>query len=134
MAVSLVKLYCDMDGVLVQQTGRDGFDKMPWTIGGRELWAFIKDFRPTLLSQLPDENWARCMPQKVSWSRRELGIDVPIFVVLKSQGKARFAAADAILIDDGAYTHGKAWLEAGGIFVHHIDVQKTIIQLKLLLQ
>ena len=129
-----MKFYCDMDGVLVNQTSRDNFDKMGWMIDGRELWEFIKPLKPTLLSQLPDENYARCEPQKRAWAARELGSDVQVIVVRKSIGKAGYAESDAVLIDDGVYTHGKAWAAAGGIFIHHVDTRRTIIQLKLLLK
>lgn len=130
---SPLKLYCDMDGVLVNQTARDGFDTMPWMSDGKVLWEFIKPFNPSLLSQLPDETYERCKPQKVAWALRELGPDVSVFVVPKSMGKWRFALPGSVLIDDGQNTHGKAWLNAGGRFIHHVSAAKTIIQLKFML-
>lgn len=120
-----------MDGVLVRQTGSDGFDKMPWMPDGRDLWDFIKQFEPSLLSQLPDETYARCAPQKIAWAARELGAYVSALIVKRSIGKARdYANPDAILIDDAAYTHGKLWTAAGGQFIHHVTSAKTIQSLR----
>jgi len=129
-----MRIFCDMDGVLVRQTGREDFDKMPWMPDGRELWKFLAPYKPTLLSQLPDENWARCLPQKVEWAARELGHDVQVIVVMRSHGKDQYAAEDAILIDDAAHTHGSAWQKAGGIFVHHINARRTISEVARFLQ
>lgn len=123
-----------MDGVLVHQTGRDGFDRMPWMPDGRDLWEAIKGFSPTILSQLPDEIWARCAPQKLAWCARELGADVPVLVVKRSVGKSGYAAPGSILIDDGAHTHGTAWIGKGGIFIHHRSASWSITELRQVLK
>lgn len=129
-----MKIFCDMDGVLVKQTGRDGFQKMPWMPDGKMLWEFIKPMNPTILSQLPDETWARCMPQKCEWVARELGKDIRVIVVQRSHGKAVYASPDAVLIDDAIYTHGKNWIAAGGVFVYHINAAESIKTLRKLMQ
>lgn len=122
-----------MDGVLVQQTGRDGFDRMPWTHDGKELWAFIAPLKPTILSMLPKANYERCAPQKQAWCERELGVDVPVIITPDDVGKGPHASPGAILIDDGYARHAPGWIEAGGVFVHHVSAVRSIMQLKALL-
>ena len=95
-----MKLFCDMDGVLVKQTGRDGFDLMPWMPDGKDLWAFIAPLKPTILSMLPNANIARCEPQKRAWCARELGAEVAVVITPDSIGKGPHATPGAVLIDD----------------------------------
>ncbi len=128
-----LKLFCDMDGVLVKQTGRDGFDAMPWMPDGKDLWTFIAPLKPTILSMLPDANMARCEPQKRSWCARELGADVPVIITPDSAGKGPHASRGALLIDDGLMRHAPAWIAAGGVFLHHRSAPETIKSLKVML-
>lgn len=128
-----MKVYCDMDGVLVRQTGSDGFDRMPWMPDGRELWDFIAPMNPTILSQRPDDNWARTAPQKVAWVARELGPNVPVIIARRSVGKSPHAQPGAILIDDGLKKHGTPWIERGGIFIHHRSAKASIKELQRLI-
>lgn len=106
---------------------------MPWMADGRALWEFIKPLQPTILSQLPDETWARCMPEKVRWCVRELGHDVQVIVAMKSHGKGQYAAPGYVLIDDGPAQHRVGWEAAGGAFIHHVDTRRTIAALKALM-
>lgn len=129
-----MKLFCDMDGVLVHQTGRDGFDKMPWMPDGRALWEFIAPLRPTILSMLPTANYERCAPQKRVWCARELGADVEVIITPDNIGKGPHATPGAVLIDDGQIRHQPDWLKHGGIFVHHTSAAKSIEQLRKLLK
>lgn len=128
-----MKIYCDMDGVLVKQTASDGFDLMGWMPDGRQLWDAIKKYSPTILSQLPDENWIRCEPQKRIWCARELGVDVPVVVVKRSVGKSGYASKDSVLIDDAIHTHGAAWSAKGGVFIHHVNAASSIKALNKIL-
>ena len=129
-----MKLFCDMDGVLVKQTGRDGFDRMPWMPDGRDLWAFLAPFKPTILSMLPNANMVRCEPQKRAWCARELGPDVEVIITPDSIGKGPHATPGAILIDDGLMRHSPDWIKHGGTFVHHTSAAKSIAQLRTLLK
>jgi hypothetical protein len=129
-----VRLFCDMDGVLVRQTGRDGFDSMPWMPDGKVLWQFIAPFRPTILSMLPREKMTRCEPEKQAWCLRELGPDVAVIVTPDNLGKGPHSSPGAILIDDGLMRHQPDWLKGGGIFLHHVSAEKTIERLKQILQ
>ena len=125
-------IYCDMDGVLVHQTGRAGFDTMPWTEDGRELWEYVKAFSPTVLSQLSPDIYERGSLQKRAWCVRELGCYVPLIVVCgwwNVTAKDAYAEPDAILIDDHREQHESAWAGRGGVFIHHLDTDSTIAKL-----
>ena len=126
-------IYCDMDGVLVAQRGRERFDLMGWTADGKKLWDYIKPFNPSLLSMTPDSIHARASAEKAEWARRELGESVPVIVVKDSNGKSGYSSSGAILIDDGA-KHGAAWSGRGGIFIHHKSADATIAALAEILK
>lgn len=129
-----MKVYCDMDGVLVNQTGRVRFDLMGWMPDGRALWAFLAPLKPTILSQLRPDVYEVSKPEKVAWCARELGLDVPVIVVRAEDGKFPHCRAGDILIDDDAHTHGRAWAGAGGMFVHHLSAAQSIERLRGMLK
>ena len=128
-----MKIYCDLDGVLVQQTGRDGFDQMPWMTDGKELWEYVKQFHPTILSQLSPDIYDRGRVQKRIWCDRELGCDVPLIVARAwyyETAKYVYAQSNAVLIDDHEEQHAAPWRKRGGVFIHHEDARMTILKLK----
>lgn len=125
-----------MDGVLVHQTGRDGFDLMPWMPDGRELWEFVKPLNPVILSQLSPDIYDRGSVQKAVWCKRELG-EVTLFVERAwagTTGKQVHADPGAVLIDDHPTWHERAWTARGGIFLHHVSAKQTIESLRALLR
>ena len=131
-----MKLFVDLDGVLVNQTGRDGFDVMPWTLDGKELWMYIKAFRPTILSQRSPDIYDRGSAQKRGWCDRELGPDVPLIVVRAwyyDTLKFVYSSTGAVLIDDHYDQHQPAWVKRGGMFIHHVSAENTIRELQALL-
>ena len=132
-----MKLFVDLDGVLVRQTGRDGFDLMLWMPDGKELWEYVKQFRPTILSQLSPDIYERGSAQKRVWVDRELGKDVPLIVVQEDTlhtAKWRHSGHGYILIDDHKEQHWPAWELWGGVFIHHQDAKTTILKLKDVMQ
>lgn len=132
MLASGVKLFCDMDMVLVRQTGRDRFDTMPWMPDGKMLWAFIAPLKPTLLTMLSPDRIERCGAQKRVWAARELGTDVPVVIASDKTGKGIYATPGAVLIDDDLHRHCQAWVAAGGIYIHHRSAARSIERLKTL--
>lgn len=127
-----MNLFVDLDGVLVRQTGRDGFDTMPWMEDGKELWEYIKAFQPTILSQLSPDIYDRGSQQKRVWCDRELGIGVKLIVVRADTfhtAKFVYAGTGAVLIDDHPAQHREAWERRGGIFIPHQDADSTIEKL-----
>lgn len=125
-----MKLFCDMDGVLVHQTGRDRFDKMPWMPDGRQLWDAIKGSNPTILSMLRPDIYEKCAPEKRAWCARELGADVPVIVTPDRVGKGPYSEPGAILIDDDVHRHAVDWRKGGGLYLHHRAAHSTIAALR----
>lgn len=149
------KIYCDMDGVIVDfdkgyfeltghrltgehrnddnfwdpinDAGYDFWFNLEWTKDGKELWDYIKDHQPELLSAPSRQNDSRVA--KHDWVDRELP---NTHLILRSaKHKKDFATPNSILIDD-RLDNIIGWREAGGIGIHHINTLQTIQELKLL--
>lgn len=112
----------------------DFYDSLPWMSDGKELWSFVRNFSPRILTGLPRGNWAE--PQKRSWCARELGVDVPVLTCL-SRDKAKLASlhcqedARPVLIDD-RISLKESWEAIGGIFVYHQNALSSIAALEAL--
>lgn len=149
------KIYCDMDGVLVdfikgyfELTGKDisgefhtdktfwdpintgGVDfwvDLEWTPDGKQLWDYIKKYDPELLSSPSRANDSRV--GKRLWVKRELPDS---HLILRSASKKQeFANPNTILIDDRP-SNIEQWKDAGGITILHTSAKDTIKQLKQL--
>jgi hypothetical protein len=144
-------LFCDLDGVLCDfdrgcyavtrkspeqmkpsimwsQLARhpNFYGTLPWMSDGKDLWEYIKGYRPTVLTGLPMGRWAA--PQKLEWCSRELGPEVKVITCM-ARDKHRHGNAGDILIDDREKAK-EPWEAMGGIFVHHISTAQTIRRLK----
>ena len=150
------KLFVDLDGVLAdfengvrRVTGRlphdqptsamwrqlarhPGFyEHLDWMADGRELWEYVRDLDPTILTGLPFGRWAR--PQKLTWCARELGPDVPV-ITCWSRKKAETArgltpeGTVPVLIDDREWL-GESWEAMNGVFIHHTTASSSIAAL-----
>lgn len=153
--MSKYKIYCDMDGVLVdfnkgykELTGEDltgehrndtafwdpitnaGYDfwfNLEWMTDGKQLWNYIKKHEPKILSAPSREEVSRVA--KHDWIEKELP---GTHLILRSaKHKKDFAAPTSILIDD-RLDNIQGWRDAGGIGIHHINTKHTIDQLKVL--
>lgn len=149
------KVYCDMDGVLVDfikgyydLTGYDmtgqhrtdssfydpinkaGYDfwiNLEWKKDGKKLWNYIEKYTPVLLSAPTKKDDSRV--GKVDWVKRELP---GTKLILRSPAnKKEFASPDSILIDDLS-SNVDQWIEAGGIGILHTSTETTITELKKL--
>lgn len=147
------KIYCDLDGVLVDfikgyydLTGIDisGFHRndkkfwdpltkagykfwinLEWTKDGKELWNYIKKYNPELLSAPSRDDSSRV--GKKDWVKRELP---DVHLILRSaKHKKDFASPTSILIDD-RIDNINGWVEAKGIAIHHKNTKDTIQKLK----
>ena len=146
------KIYCDMDGVLVdfdkgyeELTGKKAsFDtpkeefwepiskagaafwiKLPWMPDGKQLWDYIKPYNPDLLSAPSREESSKI--GKFTWVKRNLpGTKL---ILRSAERKQEFATPNSILIDDRA-DNIQRWKDAGGIGIVHTSAADTIQQLK----
>lgn len=146
------KIYCDMDGVLVdfdrgykELTGNEAsFDtpkeefwepitragaafwiKLKWMPDGKQLWNYIKPFNPQLLSAPSREESSKI--GKFVWVKREMpGTKL---ILRQAERKQEFATPNSILIDDRK-DNIERWKAAGGIGIHHTSAADTIQQLK----
>jgi len=146
------KIYCDMDGVLVdfdkgylKLTGRDisgthsndstfwdpinraGYDfwrNLEWMLDGKELWDHIKKYEPELLSAPSRQPESRVA--KHDWVKEHLpGVTLNL---RSAKHKKDFASPNHILIDDRV-DNITSWVEAGGIGILHKNTEKTISEL-----
>jgi hypothetical protein len=101
------------------------FTKLDWMPDGKELWDFVKDHNPTILTGLPIGKWAA--PQKKAWCVNKLGTNIPVITCM-SKDKHLYCSPGDILIDDRESTR-KSWEEAGGIFILHTSAEESINQL-----
>ena len=127
-----MKIYCDLDNVLLEYQGSEGFDKMPWKADGQELWDYLKPINPIILSSAKLERLGVSTREKVEWCAVNLGEDVPLIVVPQF-GKWPYARAGLILIDDDE-SMSSLWTMFGGVFVHHATAEATIEAMKELIQ
>jgi len=152
------QIYCDMDGVLcdfssqfeklsgkpeegftakygeplfwkIVASGKmDFWTTMPWLDDGRKLWAYIKKYRPIILSSPGRNSYA---PKgKRLWVRKNLGTNV-LLILEQSAKKKQHANEKTILIDDRE-DNVAGWKEAGGIGIVYKTANDAINQLKRL--
>jgi FMN phosphatase YigB (HAD superfamily) len=149
------KIYCDMDGVLVdfdkgylELTGHEldgshrndtdfwdpinaaGYDfwiNLGWMKDGKDLWSYIEKYNPKLLSAPSRQEDSRVA--KFDWVYKELpGVKL---ILRSAKHKKDFAGPNNILIDDRV-DNINGWIESGGIGILHTSSEDTIKQLNKL--
>ena len=151
------KVYCDMDGVLVDfergyndLTGKETpgvdstYDKddfwsaitkagakfwanLNWMSDGQQLWGYIKQYNPELLTAPSREESSRI--GKLAWVDKNIP-NTPI-IFKQAKDKKDLAEPNAILIDDRK-DNIQQWIDAGGIGIRHTSTESTIKQLQKL--
>lgn len=156
-ALEGVFLYCDLDGVLAdfskkykELTGMNPeeyevlyseeefwdvideygtfWEELEWMPGGKELWGYIKQFDPIILTT-PGGNLESCKKQKNKWVNQKLG-RIPVKF---SNNKSKFATSNSILIDDMSY-NTEPFEEAGGYAILYRNVDETLDELNNILK
>ena len=146
------KIYCDMDGVLVDfdkgyekltginirgthtndttfwdpinRAGYDFWRNLEWMLDGKELWDYIKKYEPELLSAPSRQPESRVA--KHDWVKEHLpGVTLNL---RSAKHKKDFASPNHILIDDRV-DNINSWIDAGGIGILHKNTEKTISEL-----
>jgi hypothetical protein len=149
------KLFCDMDGVLVDfdrgyfeltgvrtnvnekspkgfwapisKAGKSFWSDLHWTKDGKELWNYIEKYNPTILSAPSLEHSS--IVGKHEWIDKHLP---GVHLILRSaKHKHELSGPNHILIDDKVSTI-ESWNAAGGIGILHTSAEETIEQLKAL--
>ena len=157
----MAKIYCDMDGVLVDLlgsikrhlgttklnqgviddffyseagTGTEFWANCGWESGGKQLWKFIKSYKPQILSACPSvcNKDIKVIRGKTKWCQKNLKIDPSKVHIVQRREKKDFAKKYVILIDDHS-KNIREWEAAGGTGVVHVNLNKTLKQLKGLL-
>ena len=160
---NLPRIYCDMDGVLCDfkkaaekvtgmpiskwsyaskqekwQPIKDTpkfWHTMPWMPDGRQLWSFISNHKPHILSAYVEESFdPNCIPGKTHWARTNLGLSAPRINLVKRVQKQLYAKVlgePAVLIDDYKKNIDQ-FIQRGGLGIHHTSTSNTIRQLKRL--
>jgi len=147
-------IYCDMDGVLVDfdkgykdltgmttdeanakgktafwepiaKAGAEFWIKLKWMPKGKQLWNYIKQYNPKLLSAPSKEESSKTGKQM--WVDEHLpGVEL---ILKAANQKQQFSGKNQILIDDRV-DNIEQWKSKGGIGILHTSASDTIKQLK----
>lgn len=99
----------------------DFYGTLPLMPDARRLFAAVRHLDPIILTGLPRGNWAA--PQKVRWAAEHFpGTRI---ITCLAVDKRNHAAEGDVLVDD-TLKHRHLWEEAGGIFVHHRNAERTL--------
>lgn len=127
---------------LIDKHGDEYWSELYWKGDGRELWDYLEEYKPTILSS-PSRNPAS-IRGKAKWVKLNLRInEEPVTKLADYDGSNRlilmqqkhlFAkSANDILIDDTQSKIDK-WTEAGGTGILHNDATDTIKVLEKILE
>ena len=162
------QVYCDMDGVVADFEGyvkttfnmdkittADWVERIPKNVfaiippkpDAFELWNYIKDYDPIMLTAAPSErkapeHYARAAQDKTEWMAKYFGLPADRMRVVQRQDKKKFSRDGRtkeknILIDDyikniEEFRSGPQGAGNGGIAIHHTSAPNTIMQMKQL--
>lgn len=156
------KIYCDLDGVLVdfdkacahitgglttwdweKKTGKSfwaimiktvGCKKfyadMDWMLDGKDLWNYIKKYKPIILSACPKSCIDESRKGKQIWLKNNIP-NTPAIIVSNKKEKKQYALGN-ILIDDYEINCSE-WEENGGTAILHKNTPTTIKKLQKIL-
>jgi len=98
---------------------------IPWMPDGKQLWDYIKDKQPTLLSA-PSKKPASRLGKRL-WVKNNIP-GTPL-ILASADKKQNYSGGNKILIDDRP-DNVDQWRSQGGIGILHTNAQNTINQLK----
>ena len=106
-------------------TAPDFYFSLPLLPDAMRLYEAVKHLNPVILTGLPGGGWAA--DQKVRWAARHFpGVRI---ITTMARDKRDHARPGDVLVDDQD-RHRARWEEAGGIFIHHKNVDETLTELK----
>jgi hypothetical protein len=103
----------------------DFYFSLPLLPGAQRLFDAVKHLDPIILTGLPRGNWAA--DQKMRWAAQYFpGVKM---ITCMARDKRDHAREGDVLVDDNSkFRH--LWEQAGGIFIHHKQVDKTLEELR----
>ena len=107
-------------------TEYDYWVNLPWMPDGKQLWNYIKGYKPYVLTAPSLDPGSR--QGKREWVEKELPEAKNVYF-RKASFKPEFSGKNRILIDDRADTIA-AWNAKGGIGIHHTSAANTIKELE----
>ena len=154
--VKMFEVFCDMDGVLCDITkgaekihpnindiylknkskawimllkeGPSFWRNLEWLSDGKELWSYIVQYNPIILSATAKE-FSMKIPEtgKRQWLQINISKKVAddAIIVNSTRFKQRYSGKNKILIDDEIRNINE-WKEKGGIGIHHNNTRKTL--------
>lgn len=102
----------------IEKAGDAFWANMPWMSDGKQLWAWLSQFNPVLLTSPGKFQFA--VSGKVKWVKK----NIPGTSIFFEEEKWRYAERSAILIDDNEEKI-EAWRSKGGIGILHKDFKST---------
>jgi len=108
------------------RTGVKFWVGIPWMPKGKELWEYIKQYNPSLLSAPSRNNESRL--GKRLWVRNNLS-PKPKLILASAFNKPNYSGRNKILIDDRNDTIEK-WRAKGGIGILFVSTEQTIKELQ----
>lgn len=128
------------------------YENLDWTQDGMRLWESIRHLQPDILTGVPYPKSSRI--EKYNWCKRELGLedvnhvdmaagcrdhkivngnlpkdDTTNVITCWSNNKHLESNHRSILIDDRECARDP-WERAGGLFIHHVNTETTLSQLR----
>jgi len=116
------------------EDNEDWWATIPWMEDGRDLWAYIRQFNPDILTAPMDKGGkTESLPGKRRWVEKNLKISGDRITFEHDKWKKAISEDGKrnILIDDFS-SKIDPWNSAGGIGILHINAENTIKILKLL--
>lgn len=111
----------------INWAGEGWWASLPWQPGGKQLWNFIKKYKPIILTASSRQKF--CVQEKEEWVLKHLGSNITVICESK---KWKYASPYSVLIDDKLERNIIPWEEHGGIGIWHQNTPITIKKLKKL--
>jgi hypothetical protein len=110
------------------KTKPDFWQSLPLMPGTNHLWSVIKPYHPMILSAYASWDEENSKRGKVIWAARYLRVPASRILLVTREDKVKYAAPDAILIDD--YDKNiKEWKAHGGIGIQYTSAEQTVAEL-----
>jgi hypothetical protein len=113
----------------LSEAGAEFWANLPWMPDGKELWRYIKRYKPNILSAPSQDPSSKV--GKEAWLQINIANQFKKAYFYNRANKKLFAGPNHILIDDMQQTIDE-WNEASGIGIFHTSAVNTIKELKKL--